>query len=128
MPVTTDPLFDLGEALDGFPEVPAGLSPTRKRTLRRLIMLELGTHPVTGLPVHPDAPVDASAKDRFPRPATCGTCEHRIVQNLGTERSYPKCDRLSKDRLAARTAATDTPRWMPACIGYTPTEGFVWRK
>jgi hypothetical protein len=127
MPVTTEPLFGLDTARDGLPEVPAGLSAGRRRTLRRLLLLELGKHPITGLPVHPDAPTDTTAKDRFPRPMTCGTCTHRFVQNLGTERSYPKCDRLSKDRLEARTATTDTPRWMPACIGYTPTEGYVWK-
>ena len=125
--VVADELFDRETARDGFTEVPEGISRDRRRTLLRLISIERKVHPITTLPIHPDAPLDASSKDRFPRPQTCGTCIHRIKVNFGTERSYPKCDLLTKERLAARTAATDTPRWMPACVGYAPTEGYVWK-
>jgi hypothetical protein len=128
MPVVTEEMFDRESVRDGFTEVPEGISRTRRRTLLRQISIEMGIHPITRLPLHPDVPTDASSKDRFPRPMTCGTCVHRIVQNLGTERNYPKCDRLTKERLAARTSSTDTPRWMPACVGYNPTEGFTWTR
>lgn len=124
-------LFDRATARDWFTEVPEGISPGRRRTLLRIISIERGTHPITGLPIHDQAPPDASNRDRYPRPHTCGTCTHRYTVTLfgdvGEGRAYPKCDRLTTERQEARTAATDTPRWMPACVAYTPTEGYTWQ-
>lgn len=125
MPDTIE-LLDREVVRDGFTEVPPGISATRRRTLLRLISIELGRHPITGLPIIATAPADASNRDRHPRPFTCGTCVHRLVRIVGPGRSYPKCDQLTKERLEARTAATDTPRWMPACVAYSPTEGHRW--
>lgn len=121
----------LDDVRDGFTEIPPGTPGWKRRLLMRQIRIERGIHPVTGLPIHAAAPHDADPKDRFPRSYTCGTCVHRLVVELqswsGNPRKYPKCDRLTRERMAAKTSATDTPRWMPACVGYTPTEGHKWQ-
>ena len=82
-------------------------------------MIELGTHPVTHLPIHPDAPEDASNRDRYPRPFTCGTCAHRVILQYH-DYTYPKCDELTPALLEVHSTRTDTYRWLPACIAYRP--------
>lgn len=117
--VVTDPLFSEDEARAGFTEVPPGISADRRRTLQRLILIEKGEHPITHLPIHPDAPVDASRKDRYLRPLTCGTCAHRFVMKHH-DKTYPKCDLLAPEAQQTHSAVTDTPRWLPACVAYRP--------
>ncbi len=119
MTVATEPLLSKADVRGGFTEIPEGISATRRRTLLRLISLERGIHPITSLPLHPQAPADASNKDRYPRFATCGTCVHRVVQQHH-DYSYPKCDELSPAELALRTSRTDTYKWLPACVAYRP--------
>lgn len=107
------------------PEIPDGISSGRRRTLKRLVMLELGKHPVTQVPLHPQAPEDASRKDRYPRDFTCGTCEHRFMwEYLGTSWGdgpkyyrHPKCDLLKN---VSKSSTTDVARWLPACLMYRP--------
>lgn len=119
--VETAPLFDRAAAVADLTDVTPGLSPDRRRTLRRLQLIELGRHPITHLPLHEQAPADASNKDRYPRFATCGTCVHRVVLEHHDYR-YPKCDELSPAELALRTSRTDTYKWLPACVAYRPAE------
>jgi len=118
--VVTEPLFPADDALAGLTEVPSGLSADRRRTLRRLQLIELGQHPITHLPLHPQAPADASRWDRYPRPFTCGTCAHRFILHAGTK-SYRKCDLLTEPDQQSHSAVTDTFAWLPACLAYQPT-------
>lgn len=93
-----------------------GLSPGRRRTIRRLRDIARGVHPITGLPLHEDAPEDASRRDRFVRATTCGSCVHRMFVG-GHAKDYPKCDL----RVTA-SEATDCPRWLPGCSAWKPVE------
>lgn len=119
--VETAELFDRTVAVADLTDVTPGLSADRRRTLRRLQLIELGKHPITHLPLHEQAPADASNRDRYPRPATCGTCVHRIVQRYHG-RGYPKCDELAPAELALHTSRTDTYKWLPACVAYRAAE------
>lgn len=115
MTVTVDPMISRHAATGDLTEIPEGISRTRRMTLRRLQLIELGKHPITSLPIHPLAPADASKRDRYPRPFTCGECVHRIRHH-----GYPKCDELTRHELELRSSRTDTYRWLPACIAYRP--------
>lgn len=117
MTVVTEPLFSREDAEADLTVIPSGLSADRRRTLRRLQLIELGTHPISRLPIHPDAPGDAGSRDRYIRPLTCGSCTHRFVMQWH-DRRYPKCDLLAPERQQKHSAVTDTPRWLPACIAY----------
>ena len=119
MSVMTEPLFDRTLADGDLTPIPPGISAGRRRTLRRLQMIELGTHPISRLPISAAAPEDASRRDRFLRQFTCGTCAHRFVMMAG-RKVYPRCDLLSDETVEKHSAVTDTPRWMPARIDWLP--------
>lgn len=119
MTVVSEELFGEEEARAGFVEIPRSLSATRRRTLLRLILLDKGEHPVTHMPLHPQAPLDADRWDRYTREFTCGACAHRFVLQHHDKR-YPKCDLLSQQAKGAHSATTDTPKWLPACTAYQP--------
>jgi len=117
MATAVDPMISRRDATGDLTEIPEGISRDRRQTLRRLQLIELGRHPITSLPIHPNAPDDASKRDRYPRPYTCGQCVHRIVHH-----GYPKCDELTKLELEVHSSRTDTYRWLPACIAYRPAD------
>lgn len=121
MTVAADALISRADAIGDLTEIPSGISAQRRRTLLRLLAIDLGRHPITTLPLHPQAPADASSKDRYPRPFTCGSCAHRVLLSYHT-RDYPKCDELSPAEMAKHTARTDTYKWLPACVAYRPAE------
>lgn len=119
MTAAVDSMISRHDATGDLTEIPEGISRTRRMTLRRLQMIELGSHPITTLPIHPLAPEDASRRDRHPRLFTCGTCVHRVVLQYH-DYVYPKCDELTPAELEVRSARTDTYKWLPACIAYRP--------
>jgi hypothetical protein len=112
------PMFDdVGPVLPRREDELAGLSPGRRRTIRRLWKIAEGIHPITGAPLHPEAPKDATRWDRIAqRPFTCGSCAHRFT-NWGGAKTYPKCDLH-----ISRSEFTDVPAWLPACSSYVSTE------
>lgn len=119
MTVVTDPLvdgagvpMDPGPRLD-IPEIPDGLSRGRRWTIRRLQTIEMGRHPITTFPLHEDAPVDATSKDRYPRPVTCGTCAHLTPQKWH-DKVHLKCDLTSMNR----SERTDVRKWEPGCMSW----------
>lgn len=87
----------------------AGLSPGARRTRRRLWLIEDGFNPLTKLPLHPQAPKDASASDRYLRDFTCGTCIHKLVFDVGSK-TVAKCDKA-----ITYSEASDLRNWLPAC-------------
>lgn len=91
--------------------IPLGLPSRRKRTAEALQAIDLGKHPVTGLPLDPLAPVDASRKDRYPREHTCGTCVH-LGRHIYHGTSTVFCGIATYDRL--------TRRWYPGCRLWKP--------
>lgn len=107
----TLPLFDDPGPVRDVTPIPDGLSVGQRRTLRKLQLIELGRHPISGFLLHPNAPADASSKDRYVRDFTCGSCAHRV-----TQRGYPKCDLTTM----SHTEATDTYRWYPGCMSWRP--------
>lgn len=110
--VETIPLFD-NPGIRISPWVPTGLSRSKRRTALAKQAIDLNKHPMTGLPLHPDAPWDASNKDRKPREFTCGTCIHLL--HLKTAAGYPYLDcNLSTRESGARA-------WYPGCRQYKPT-------
>ena len=128
MTVETDVLVGAeGQPNDGQPmdpgprlsvvEIPPGLSPGRRRTLRRLQMIEMGRHPITTFPLHPDAPDDATRKDRYPRPVTCGTCVHLVVLQHHNK-TYMKCDLTTM----THSENSDVRRWLPGCMSWRQAE------
>lgn len=109
-PVETLALFDLAD----WPEplvLPSGLTTRRRRTAEKLQRIALGLHPLTGLPLHPDAPRDTNRSRRLPQLYTCGTCLH-LSQVPNIERSNLDCA-LSVYTGGAR-------RWWPGCDQYKP--------
>jgi hypothetical protein len=111
--VETIPLFD-NPGVRLSPKVPKGLSRSRRRTALVLQTLDLNKHPMTGLPLHPDAPWDASKADRKPRPVTCATCVHLQHIDMG---GYKTLD----CNLATRN--TGQRAWWPGCAQWKPTTG-----
>src|SRR6478752_3871587 len=99
------------------PEIPEDASPATRRKIKRLQLIELGRHPLTTLPLNPAAPGDASPKDRFIRPLTCGSCEHRFVLWTISKR-YQKCDLTTAQAKSAHSEATSTRVWYPGCMSW----------
>jgi len=104
------PLFDLGE-WEGPLVVPPGLSNRRRQTAEKLQRISLGLHPLTGLPLHEQAPKDTNRTKRLPQAYTCGTCVF-LAQVPEVVRSNLDC-KLSTHTGGAR-------RWWPACAQYKP--------
>lgn len=117
-----------------FHVIPAGqpapekVSADRKRTARQLAGLGRGRHPISGLPLHPQA---APAADKTAAGLRCRDCRFR-QQMGGHARSYPKCYwpdpslyRLEELPRVTMGAATDCRAWFPACTDFEPatTEG-----
>ena len=108
-PVESLPLFELDEQWEAPLVLPAGLSTRQRRTAIKLQKIGLGLHPVTGLPLDPEAPKDTNRTRRQLQPHTCGTCAHLYrVPNI--ERSELACDIATTPRPARR--------WYPACDQY----------
>ena len=116
---TEDALFPLADAgpQKVVPELGEKLSPGQRRTIKRLQLLALGQHPITRLPLHPDAPVDGTRFVRKIRPVTCGSCVHHFSA-WGGKRTWPKCDMVP----LSHSAASDAPAWFPGCMSYRPID------
>ena len=90
----SDHLFDPGPE-----EVPVGISAGRKRTIRNLIAISEGRHPLMGGPTFAE---------------TCGTCHHCTRQG-GVAGIYIKC------RLRSTGGpATDIRLSWPSCSEWEP--------
>jgi hypothetical protein len=121
--VSEPTLFDMDPVAAAEPE--SKLSDGRRRTLRQFAELLTGTHPVTHLPLHPDAPPADDRKAAGPR---CGGCAF-IVRN---ERDYLKCIQGRTGEIGTPTfrggpyethgAASDLRAWFPACLRFEPRE------
>jgi hypothetical protein len=99
------------------PDPLGGLSPDRRRTRRQSDLIASGRHPLTGGPVHADAPHDGT---RTTPGLRCGDCRWR--QNVEhSARPYPKCVVHNGARVTAR-AASDVRAWWPACPAHEPRE------
>lgn len=110
--VESVPMFGLTDAGPRIADpIPLGLPRRRKRTAEALQAIDLGKHPVTGLPLHPEAPEDSSRKDRYPRAFTCGTCLH-LGRHVYYGTSVVFCEIATHDR--------PTRRWYPSCVQYRP--------
>lgn len=97
-----------------FPEELAGPREGQdaRRTVIRLRLLRAGEHPVTHNNLHADAaPVD----DRNAPGLRCDTCAACETEEYH-DRTYVKCRTAGR----SRGPGTDTRRWYPACILYTP--------
>jgi hypothetical protein len=90
----------------------AGLSPGARRTRRRLWDIEAGINPLTKLPLHPNAPTDATAKDRYLRDWTCGTCRFKMTVTVGNK-TVAKCRKAT-----TWSEYSDLRNWLPACQSY----------
>jgi hypothetical protein len=105
------------------PTAGPALSPDAARTRRQIAALGRGVHPITAGPLHPDAPDDATPKDRFPREGTCGTCAFLVYLDDATpkhpNRRTLKCNWANGARIT-RGPASDVRRWWPGCAQYTP--------
>lgn len=113
------PLEDAGPVMPRREDDLAGLSPGRKRTIRRLWKIAEGVHPITGLPLHPLAPADANRNDRIKdRPYCCGSCIHRFTDWGNGSKTYPKCDLKP-----TRSEWSDLPAWLPGCTAYVLKDG-----
>lgn len=100
----TDHLFDPPEPISTPPDEMAGLSATRRLTLRNNNLLAQGTHPATGRQLANNG-------------ETCGTCEHcnRYQYHNG---NYIKCER---HRLGeSHSASSDIRASWPACQLWFP--------
>lgn len=105
----TGPLF--GDEPEPAPVLSAG----QRLTARQKASIAAGVHPLTRLPIHPQAPRDPEPTDRA-RPFTCGQCAHRVPYRYH-DRAYPKCGLVS----LAHSEATDCRAWWPACNRFEPT-------
>lgn len=83
-----------------------------RRTHRAAAALAAGRHPVSRLPLHPEAPPVGDRKAPGPR---CGTCTHLFRRVQGN--TYLKCGQN-----ATGGPATDLRAWWPACAAYQPAE------
>ncbi len=86
-----------------------------RRTQRQRALIAKGEHPLTRLPLHPQAPADTGPQVRRPQPFTCGTCTHLLDLDYHNRR-YLKCE-IAGD---THCAASDCRRWWPACRQYEP--------
>jgi hypothetical protein len=117
MPVSTLELFPEAQAGPRIADpIPPGLSRRQRETVKALQAIDLGRHPVTGLPLFPDAPLDASRKDRYRRWGTCGSCVH-IETTVYCSTRILSC--------GISTSNTGGRRWYPACIQYKPDEEII---
>jgi hypothetical protein len=89
-----------------------GLNRRQRLTARQQLSLDSGTHPITHVPLHPDA---APAGDRTAPGLRCGDCALLVRNHF----QYLKCG-ARNGRLMTRGTATDVRRWYPACELFEP--------
>lgn len=97
------------------------LSAQQRLTRRQYADVEAGRHPLTGQPVHPEAPKGTDRPKQLREAFTCGGC--RFLSDNGW--GYLKCQAPGPDgkRIPARQThgpQTDVRRWWPACPDYQP--------
>lgn len=107
-------LFDeVGPILS--PPIPKGLSRRKRRTALALRKLELGRHPLTGLPLHEQAPLfvirQVHHKRAKPLAFTCGSCAH-LHRVIFAASSALDCDLAVADNSAKA--------WYPGCAQWKP--------
>jgi hypothetical protein len=111
----TDALFDLAApAVEPAPKLTTG----QRRRARQAEAIAHGQHPLAvalRIPIrlHPDA--------GKPDGPTCGTCDWRDTQNLGTASSFPKCwlpDGRGKHSRITSGPGTDCRAGWPACVDH----------
>lgn len=98
------------------------MSAGRRLTMRQVLDLAKGRHPLTGGPLHELA---APAGDRAADGLRCGTCMFRAPIG-GHTRAYPKCWWPNEGGGPFRGTplrvthgpATDVRGWWPACADY----------
>lgn len=111
-------------------ELPATLSPDRRRTARQAQAVVNGVHPLSlalrdpSIRMHPDAP-----RGRTGEGPRCGSCWYRQLTSTGSARDWPKCtygvenhtdQRPGRAPRMTRGAGTDVRGWWPACESYSP--------
>lgn len=127
----TTPLFDYADSGPAPDERPPDLSPDARRTVRQLLDLQRGTHPLARVVSRPDLmrlhPQAAPAEDRKAPGRRCGNCAFRRLLNWHN-RTYPKClygiqfadpnAHIGRLPRVSHGAATDVRAWWPGCVDH----------
>jgi hypothetical protein len=106
-------------------EPPARKSPQERLKAQQLALIEHGMHPLSlvraagNVFLHPDAPRSGDKAAAGPR---CGACAFWVRKHYHA-RDYAKCewpDRPGRYPRVSHSAASDVPKWWPACRDFEP--------